>query len=214
MFQAMKEDRIYHIFCQGNDKVDLFRSEENKRYFTEKLDEYITPFADIITKCLMNNHIHILIRIKPYKEMAFNVPNVKGLQKVIDRYKALGKRGEDSIIISEMFRRLLMGYAKAINKMYNRTGSLFRKNFRRKLITSKQHLRNALIYIHRNPVTHNMSKDYANYKWSGYSSYLNNDIKNVNAKIIFEEIFGSKEEYIKAHFIFTHNEEDNCVILE
>ena len=212
--QPMKEERFYHIFNQGNDKVNLFRSEENRKYFIRQLEKYISPYADIICTCLMDNHFHLLLRVKPYKEMVLNIKKVKGLQKVIDRHKALGIRSEDSIILSEMIRRCFMSYAKAYNKMYNRTGSLFRKNFRRKLITTKEHLRNVLIYIHRNPVTHKMSKDYIDYKWSSYSNYLNNDIKNNFAKIIIEKIFGSAEEYIKAHAQYSRSDEDSSVIIE
>ena len=212
--QPMKEEHFYHIFNQGNDRIKIFRCEENKNYFARQLEKYISPFADIVCKCLMNNHFHILLRVKPYEQMIPNIKKVKGLQKVIDRHKALGIRGEDSIVISEMLRRFFMSYSKAFNKMYNRTGSLFRKNFRRKLITSQEQLRTVLIYIHRNPVTHKMAKDFTSYKWSSYSNFIGGNIKNNFVKTVFEKIFGSTEEYIRAHIQCTINEEDSFVMIE
>ncbi|MDR2085087.1 MAG: hypothetical protein LBP67_08865 [Bacteroidales bacterium] len=213
LFASMIEERIYHIFNQGNNKEDIFRSEENKRYFMEKLNKYIGPFADIGIKCLMNNHFHIVLKIKPYKIMALQIPHVKGLTQVIERHKRIGKRNEDSIIISEMLRRFFMSYAKAFNKMYNRTGSLFRKNFKRKLITTKRYLRNILLYIHKNPKIHKFTDEFINYPWSSYQEYLIGDIKNSFAKQILE-LFDSQKDYICAHIKYVIEDDDDIIILE
>ncbi|MDR2084128.1 MAG: transposase [Bacteroidales bacterium] len=214
LHQPMLENQIYHIFNQGNNGEVIFKNKENKNYFKSKLYKYISPFADVLAECLMSDHYHLLIRIKPYKEVAEHVHKVKGLYQVIKRHKAIGKRNEISIIISEMLRRCFMSYAKAFNKMYNRLGSLFRKNFRRKLITSEKYLKNIWIYIHKNPQKHKYIEDYRKSKSSSYSNYLHSNIKNLYIKMIFNKIFINIDLYIKNHEQYIQSNDDDIVIIE
>lgn len=75
-------------------------------------------------------------------------------------------------IVSERFRRFLLGYAKAINKQQDRVGSLFQKPFRRKLVPDKEDQLQVCCYIHHNPIHHDYTIDYDHYEWSSYKSYL------------------------------------------
>lgn len=78
-----------------------------------------------------------------------------------------------SYILSERFRGFMLGYAKAINKQQERTGSLFQKAFRRKYIPDDmQEKKQVLCYIHHNPIHHHYSQNYEKYKWSSYNAYL------------------------------------------
>jgi putative transposase len=45
-----------------------------------------------------------------------------------------------------------------MNKRYKRTGSLFEKNFKRKVVTSDIYFQKLIFYIHNNPVHHKFTE--------------------------------------------------------
>ena len=65
----IEEGYFYHIYNRGNNSEKIFFSEENYAYFLKLLTKYIFPVADIYAYCLLNNHFHILVRIKEKNEI-------------------------------------------------------------------------------------------------------------------------------------------------
>lgn len=61
--RILSKTGTYHIMMRGNEKKNLFLDEEDKRWFLETLfiKKKETGFL-IYAYCLMNNHIHLLIR--------------------------------------------------------------------------------------------------------------------------------------------------------
>jgi len=57
-------ERMHHIWTHANGSEDLFRSEENYRYFLKRYRKYIHPVADTFAYCLMPNHLHFMVRMK------------------------------------------------------------------------------------------------------------------------------------------------------
>jgi REP element-mobilizing transposase RayT len=60
----LQPEGIYHVYQHANGFENLFKEEENYRYFLQQWSKYISPIADTYAYCLMPNHIHFLIRIK------------------------------------------------------------------------------------------------------------------------------------------------------
>ncbi len=60
----------------------------------------------------------------------------------------------------------------AINKQQERTGSLFQKAFKRKQLSSEIDIKNAISYVHHNPIHHSYTITYDQYKWSSYDNYM------------------------------------------
>lgn len=60
------ENACYHITCRGNHRNDLFRDEADFGMYLELLSFALKSFVDtpyqIISYCLMDNHVHLLIR--------------------------------------------------------------------------------------------------------------------------------------------------------
>ncbi|MBA7544887.1 hypothetical protein ES705_37248 [subsurface metagenome] len=73
---------------------------------------------------------------------------------------------------SRQFSHLFNAYAKWFNIRYNRTGSLFEKPFKRKLVESEDYLKRLVYYIHHNPVHHGFSDTIIEYPWSSYLSIV------------------------------------------
>lgn len=60
---------IYHIYTHANGSDNLFREDENYRYFLRKYSEYIHPIAETFAYCLMPNHVHFMIRVRVEEEV-------------------------------------------------------------------------------------------------------------------------------------------------
>nr|WP_307990924.1 transposase [uncultured Niameybacter sp.] len=61
------ENGYYHITCRGNHRNDIFRDEGDFQEFLNLIRFYLkklqdTPF-EVICYCLMDNHVHLLMRM-------------------------------------------------------------------------------------------------------------------------------------------------------
>jgi len=98
--------------------------------------------------------------------------------------------------VSERFRRFLLSYAKAINKQQKRTGSLFQKPFRRKMLVARRALRQTICYVHHNPIHHDQVIAYDQYSWSSYIEYIENHAEN---QLIADQVYGSISNMMQYH---------------
>ncbi len=157
----MLPEAYYHIYNHANGSENLFRSQENYRYFLQQWSKYINPVAATHAYCLMPNHFHALIRIRGERELqeVFKVTDLTGFENL-------------SGLISRSFSNLFNSYAKAYNKQYDRRGSLFNRPFKTKEITTERDLTTVTHYIHSNPVHHGFVQNIHQWKWSSYSALL------------------------------------------
>jgi REP element-mobilizing transposase RayT len=146
---------MYHIFNRGNNKENLFREERNYPYFLNLFGKHVSPVADVFAYCLLKNHFHFLLRVKPEHEWPAPAAKHKPCHPVREARRRL----------SNCFN----AYAKAINKTYSRTGSLFQEHFQRREIDSDDYALNTLVYIHRNPAKHGFVADFRDWPWSSYA---------------------------------------------
>lgn len=183
----MEVEKYYHIYNHANGSENLFKEAENFRYFLQQWGKYISPIADTYAYCLMPNHIHFLIQIKEEAEI-LNLGGFENLQG-LDR---------TSKIISKKFSNLFNSYTKAFNKRYERRGSLFVPNFKRKEIASESYLKTLVCYIHRNPIHHGFCTTLDEWKYSSYHAYLSNGSSKVNRSSILNQ-FEDKNNFIATH---------------
>ena len=92
-------------------------------------------------------------------------------------------------------RRFFLSYAKSINKQESRKGSLFQKNFRRKIIDSEVYFTHLVGYIHNNGVHHNLCNHFEGYRWNSFKRILS-DRPSKLKKQGGVEWFGSKQGYL------------------
>jgi putative transposase len=84
------------------------------------------------------------------------------------------------------FSHLFNAYAKYYNKKYNRHGTLFERQFKRKEIDNRKYFRSLVIYIHQNPVHHGFCEHPLDYSWSSYLTCISLKPTNINR----EEVIG------------------------
>lgn len=183
----LEPGQMYHIWTHANGSENLFRAEENYSYFLERYSYYVHPVVETFAYCLMPNHLHLMVRVRPKKEM---------LERDID----LDLTGFTNLsgLVSKRFSNLFNAYTKAYNKKYDRIGSLFTRAFNRKQITSNQYFTYLITYIHNNPVHHGFVKNIADWPHSSWHAYMFNKKTKIN-KDKGLALFGSREAFIKIH---------------
>ena len=165
--------KYYHIYNRGVNSDILFKENENYNYFLKLYDKHIEPIAETFAWCLMKNHFHFLIRIKEIEE----------IQTAI------------KIEPSQSFSNLFNSYTKAFNKSFNRHGPLFERPFRRKIVDNDSYFQNLIVYIHNNPVNHNICEHPIEYPWSSYLTCVSDKqtkLKRTAVIEIFEDIANFK----------------------
>ena len=182
----IEEGYFYHIYNRGNNSEKIFFSEENYAYFLKLLTKYIFPVADIYAYCLLNNHFHILVRIKEKNEIEINKLKFSTVEK------------PKEVSASRQFSHFLNAYSQAVNKKYARTGSLFEKRFVRKRISDNHYLRQVILYINTNPLKHNLVEKPKDYKWSSYNSHISNAKTKLKRKEVIE-LFDDVENFVLCH---------------
>lgn len=174
----LEPDHFYHIFNRGVNSRMVFLSDENCRFFLQKVTMYVIPYFDIYAYCLMPNHFHFILKLK---SVADDIP----------AFKKSGLHSEECFF-SKQIGRLISSYTQAFNKVYQRSGPVFESPFKRIHIDSEEYLRNLIIYIHQNP------ENFQNYKFSSYLAAVSETKTNIQRNEVIE-LFGDHENFVECH---------------
>jgi REP element-mobilizing transposase RayT len=171
--------KIYHVYTRGNNRETLFKDKENYPYFLRLWFKHIRPVADTYAFCLLSNHFHFAIRVKEIEELP-------------EKY-ATGARH-----LSKPFGNCFNAYTKAINKRYQRTGSLFEETYNRKEVGSETYFQRLIAYIHANPQHHRFCEDFRDYLHSSFFE-LASDFETELLRDELWDSFGGREGFISFH---------------
>jgi hypothetical protein len=105
-----------------------------------------------------------------------------------------------SLHISKQFSNYFNAYAKAINEQEKRRGSLFESPFKRKVLGDVEDIKQCLMYIHCNPVKHQIVEQIKDWKYSSYVAFLIDKPTKVKREEVLEWFDGTE------NFIYCHNE--------
>lgn len=109
----------YHIYNRGINGETIYHTEANYQYFLDLLAKYVFLTAKVYAYCLMKNHFHLLVSIHD------------------------DTKRKPHLYFSDMFN----SYTQGLNKHLGRTGSLFERPFRRKVISSEKQRVQVTLYI-------------------------------------------------------------------
>ena len=169
-------DIYYHFYNRGNNRQAVFFEPDNYLYFLSRLKKYLVPVVKIIAYCLMPTHYHILVRV------------------MLQTSEVL-KTSEVSAQVSLAMQKFLISYTKAINKRFERVGSLFQGQFQAKPIQNYPHLMNLCVYIHGNPVKDGLVAAPEDWIYSNYLEWLGQRDGTLVDREFIQENFGSPKEY-------------------
>lgn len=157
---------FYHVLTRGNTRQPIFLQPRDYDRFTKTISYYHfsgpkpkfsrfnagnllgykpdldSKFVDIVSYCLMPNHVHLLLRQK-----------------------------QDSGI-STFIRQSLNSYAKYFNEKHKRSGSPFEGRFKTVRVESDEQLLHVSRYIHLNPVVSGLVRGLADHRWSSYHEFV------------------------------------------
>ncbi len=143
--------------------------------------------VEVITYCLMSNHIHLLLRV-PGVVMATDAglveraaafygeksPYVRTLQDALGhsgslpedlRVGLVGRMGDVSVYMKELKQR----FSKWYNKEHNRFGTLWAERFKSLLVEDRSGaVQVVAAYVDLNPVRAGLVIDPKDYRWCGY----------------------------------------------
>lgn len=151
----MEQGQTYHIYNHANGSENIFREQENYRFFLQQYSKYLDDIVDTYAYCLMPNHFHFMVKVKEEAELAKNFPKFETLEK----------------LVSKQFSNFFSSYTQSFNKKYQRKGSLFIKNFKRKPILTEFQWQDTFLYVQLNPIKHGFVKDLKDWKWSCFHGY-------------------------------------------
>lgn len=218
-------DTIYHVYNHGNGDDLIFREDENFRFFLGRFKVYITPVAEIYAYCLMPNHFHFLLRIKPEEEL---------IEFMKEKYPAIGKErsamshqdfadldhGSEARkkpakseidfagLVSNQFKNFLISYSKSFNKLYGRRGSLFLDNIQRIKVDDDDYFTTMIRYIHFNPVLHGFTDNLFQWNFSSIQAYFSGQRTLLNTDEVIEW-FGGHRPFKQFHQSIQEEEFDD-----
>ncbi|RDE22355.1 transposase [Motiliproteus coralliicola] len=131
----------HHVIVRGNNRQAVFVTDEDYRFYLEKLVELCERYRCAIhAYVLMTNHVHLLV-----------TPDTKdGLGRLM---QGMGRY-----------------YVRYFNHCYRRTGALWEGRFKSAPVDSERYLLTCYRYIELNPVRAAMVEHPAQYPWSSYRS--------------------------------------------
>lgn len=167
-YKIFAPNQYYHIFNRGVGKMDIFKDDEDFKFFLYRLKENLYPQRTALSRvegrplhrryvrkslpdgsytllayCLMPNHFHFLIR-------------------------------QNTILpISKLLAKVCTSYSMYFNKKYEHVGALLQSKFKAVMVVSDAQLLWLSSYIHNNPKTASLVNDLGDWQWSSYLDYIN-----------------------------------------
>ncbi|MDI6729483.1 MAG: transposase [Thermodesulfovibrionales bacterium] len=133
----------HHIIQRGNNKEKVFFEEEDRQKYLELLKKYSDKWeCPILAYCLMNNHVHLLVRPK--------------------REESLYK----------MMQGLTLCYTQYINRKYEKTGRLWESRYHSCIVDREHYLWAAARYIEQNPKRAKIVKKEEEYPYSSARAHV------------------------------------------
>jgi len=188
----------YHIFSRGNNRQNIYIETRNYDYFMKLYRKFIDPVAETFAYCMLRNHFHLLIRTRTAEEQEQIFLTEQIPSKYVTSFQVRDP--------SRQFGNLFNAYAKAINKAYGLTGSLFQHPFGRTVVAANSHFMRLIIYIHFNPQKHGFVEDFRDWPFSSYRALISETPTHL-ARDEVREWFGNLDSFLSDHDqLYNHKE--------
>jgi REP-associated tyrosine transposase len=138
------EGALYHVFSRGNNRQDIFVTDDDRRMFLDSIGQMSERFDNrIFTYVLMDNHYHLLLCTSRAN-------------------------------LSKSMQWLGTTYTRRYNLKHFQNGHLFQGRFKSILVENDAYLMQLSYYIHSNPLRAGIVRRLINYRWSSYPAYAYN----------------------------------------
>ena len=160
-----------HIMHRGNDRQDIFKSEEDMIRIKEDIElSLVKSNCSLHAYVIMTNHLHLLI-----------TPEDKG---------------QLALFMQSMANR----YVRYFNAQHQRTGTIWEGRYKSCLVDSEHYLFSLYKYIEMNPIKAGMVNDIADYPWSSYRhNALGQEDSLITAHQLFTDLGHDVESRCKSY---------------
>jgi len=136
------EGAFYHVIVRGNQRQRIFRDDQDRSAYLERLEHYRQPCGFVVyAYVLMSNHVHLLLETK-------RVP------------------------LSKIMQALQFTYTQRYNRRHRTVGHLFEGRYKAILCDRNAYLLELVRYIHLNPGRMRTAVDPSKFRWSSHRAYL------------------------------------------
>ena len=191
----------YHVYNRTNNRELLFRDDADRRFFIEQYKRFVTAYVNTYAYCLLPNHFHVAIHIKPAGELIELAEQTPELQRTSSQHQILSQQKEEPCfhpLIERQFTRMFTSYAIYFNYRYKRSGNLFYRPFRRVAVDDDSHLQWLIYYIHHNPRKHKVMENFRQYIWSSYTALISQKHTLLLRKAVWD-MFGGYANFVAFH---------------
>lgn len=142
--------KFFHVMVQGINREYIFADELFKKVYLKYIFEEAKILnVNIISFGVMDNHVHILIKINQIQDM------------------------------SDFMKKVNEKFALFYNKIKNRVGYVFRNRYKSEPIYDERYLYQCILYIHRNPVKAGITEKVDEYEYSSTMDYSINKVNRI-----------------------------------
>lgn len=213
--------QYYHVYNRTNNRESLFKEVQNRSFFLEKFNQYIRPFCIVHAYVLMDNHFHYSIKVRELKVIVNYINNLNkhsvskqmiGVAESIHKEEHIVFCAINQLLLRQ-FQNFFISYAKSINKIYDRTGSLFQKKFKRSLYDPIDKFKYLQYYIHHNARKHRVVKNFLEYDYHSYFEIVENQSKFIDVDEVLDK-FESLTSFIEFHNSVQYREKFSGIDLD
>jgi REP element-mobilizing transposase RayT len=161
---------VYHVICRGNNRQGIYRDDQDRRRYLEKLSYYCRDkTVHLLAYCLMPNHVHLLLETPEGN-------------------------------LSRMMQAFQTSYTVYFNKRHGRTGHVFEQRYKAMLVDKDNYLLQVSRYIHLNAVSAKLAERPQAYRWCSYGSYFKgNGIIGLKTATVLGQLNGSKSRQLQQY---------------
>jgi putative transposase len=157
--------RAHHVIARGNYRQNVLEQFKDFKQYCYWVKEYQHKYGlDVVSYCLMNNHVHFIL-----------VP-----------------KDEDGL--SRLFNALHMRYSQYKNGRMHKKGHLWQGRYSSSIIEERGYLLRVVRCVEQNPVRAKMVEKAWDYVWSSARTHVGIDkdpiIKTVGCKQILDQLGG------------------------
>lgn len=134
----------HHLVQRGHDRREVFFSRGDRLAYLETLAEFREELrVRIYGYCLMSNHVHLIV-----------------------------DPGDATENLGRLMKRLAGRHTRRVNRMQNRSGTLWSGRFFSSLIETDRYLLACMRYVDRNPVRAGIVVAPESFEWSSYRARI------------------------------------------
>jgi len=177
-----QEEAVYHVMSRS--ALDGYVIGDVEKEFLLCLIKRLskTYFAKVLGFCLMGNHFHLLVRMRPGSEFSnaeikrrfrlyYGDDDKRELEE--ERIPFLRKKWGS---LSEFVKEIKQGFSRYYNRRHHRKGFFWSERFKSVIVDNGETLINCLAYIDLNPIRAGIVEKPEAYRWCslGYHAQTHN----------------------------------------